>query len=443
MKIFEKFNNFLNKYFVPVANKVAAQRHVVAIKDGVVATMPLTIVGSLFLILNFLPIPGYSQFIEASGMGRYFSYISTACFGIIGLVAALSVAYRMTIGFGMPEMALSNGIIAVASFIVTMIPTAVDGKIDMGYLGAKSLFAGVIIALISVEMVTKIIKRGFVITLPESVPPAISKTFMSLIPGVIVISFWGIITAVVVNTNFGNFHDMITILVGTPLRFASTSLPGQIVVVLITTILWCAGIHGATIVGGIMDPIWLENTMHNASLAAAGIDNIYSNGYIISSGVFADMTMKLGGSGATIGFVLLMLFRARSKQLKEVGKLSITPSLFNINEPVIFGTPIVMNPLLMIPFILNPLLITLVSWFLMKWDIVKIPFTVIPWTTPPVIAGFLAAGFSISTALLGIFSILLSIVVFYPFFKIYDAQLAASENEVEKEESLESLLSEL
>ncbi|MGL4946554.1 MAG: PTS sugar transporter subunit IIC [Cetobacterium sp.] len=441
MNMFEKFNNFLNKYFVPTANKVAAQRHVVAIKDGVVATMPLTIVGSLFLILNFLPIPGYNEFITASGMGRYFSYISTACFGIIGLVATLSVAYRMTIGYGMSDMALSNAIIALSSFVVTMIPTVVDGKMDMGYLGAKSLFAGVIIALISVEIIVKIVNKGFVITLPESVPPAISKTFMSLIPGVAVITFWGLVTAIIVNTNFSNFHDMINILVGTPLRFASTSLPGQIVVVMLTSILWCAGIHGATIVSGIMDPIWLENTMHNASLAAQGIDNLYSNGYIISSAAFGDMTMKLGGSGSTIGFVLLMVFRARSRQLKEVGKLSLTPSLFNINEPVIFGTPIVMNPLLMIPFILNPLLITVISWFLMKWDIVKIPFSMVPWTTPPVIAGFLSAGFSPSTAILGVGSIVLSIIVFYPFFKIYDAQLEASENEVQKEESLESLLS--
>ncbi|MGL6065836.1 MAG: PTS sugar transporter subunit IIC [Cetobacterium sp.] len=441
MNMFEKFNNFLNKYFVPTANKVAAQRHVVAIKDGVVATMPLTIVGSLFLILNFLPIPGYNEFITASGMGRYFSYISTACFGIIGLVATLSVAYRMTIGYGMSDMALSNAIIALSSFVVTMIPTVVDGKMDMGYLGAKSLFAGVIIALISVEIIVKIVNKGFVITLPESVPPAISKTFMSLIPGVAVITFWGLVTAIIVNTNFSNFHDMINILVGTPLRFASTSLPGQIVVVMLTSILWCAGIHGATIVSGIMDPIWLENTMHNAALAAQGIDNLYSNGYIISSAAFGDMTMKLGGSGSTIGFVLLMVFRARSRQLKEVGKLSLTPSLFNINEPVIFGTPIVMNPLLMIPFILNPLLITVISWFLMKWDIVKIPFSMVPWTTPPVIAGFLSAGFSPSTAILGVGSIVLSIIVFYPFFKIYDAQLEASENEVQKEESLESLLS--
>lgn len=155
------------------------------------------------------------------------------------------------------------------------------------------------------------------------------------------------------------------------------------------------------------------------------------------------MTIKIGGSGSTIGFVLLMLFRARSKQLKEVGKLAITPSLFNINEPVIFGTPIVMNPILIVPFILNPVLITIISWFLMKWDLVKIPFVMVPWTTPPIIAGFLASGFSISVVLLNIFSIILSIVIFYPFFKIYDAQLAVEESNVKKEESLESLLDEI
>lgn len=443
MKIFDAFNLYLTKHFIPVANKIAAQRHVLAIKDGVVATMPLTIVGSLFLILNFLPIPGYSELMVNLGLSRYFSFISDACFGIIGLVACLAVAYRLTIGYGSPDLALSNGIIAVSSFFVTMLPTAIEGNVSLNYLGAKSLFAGVIIAIITVEISNKIVKKGFVISLPESVPPAISKTFMSLIPGVIVISFWGIITAILANTVVSNFHDAVNIFVGTPLRFASTSLLGQLLVVLLTTLLWCAGIHGATIVGGIMDPIWLENTLHNANLASQGIENLYSNGYIIATGVFGDMTMKIGGSGATIGFVLLMVFRARSRQLKEVGKLSITPSLFNINEPVIFGTPIVMNPILIIPFILNPILITLISWFLMRMDLVRIPFTVVPWTTPPVIAGFLASGFSISVALLNIFSILLSIVIFYPFFKIYDAQLAAAESEVKTEDTLESLLEDI
>lgn len=443
MRIFNGFNIFLNKHFIPTANKIAAQRHVVAIKDGVVATMPLTIVGSLFLILSFLPIPGYSDFIASSGIGRYFSFISDACFGIVGMVACLAVAYRLTVGYGMHELALSNAIIAVSSFFVTMIPSAVNGNISMGYLGAKSLFTGVIIAIVTVEFVNKVLKRGLVITLPESVPPAISKTFMSLIPGVIVISFWGVVTAILANTTFANFHDAVNVIVGTPLRFASTSLVGQLTAVLLTTILWCAGIHGATIVSGIMDPIWLENTLHNAALAAQGIENIYSNGYIISSAAFTDMTIKIGGSGSTIGFVLLMLFRARSKQLKEVGKLSITPSLFNINEPVIFGTPIVMNPILIVPFILNPVLITIISWFLMKWDLVKIPFVMVPWTTPPIIAGFLSSGFSMSVVFLNIFSIILSIVVFYPFFKIYDAQLAADESDVKKEDSLESLLEEI
>ncbi len=168
-----------------------------------------------------------------------------------------------------------------------------------------------------------------------------------------------------------------------------------------------------------------------------------ANGFILSTEPFKSLTFNIGGSGSTIGLVLLMFFMAKSKQMKEVGKVSITPSLFNINEPVIFGAPIVMNPILIVPFIINPLLITTITWFLMKWNIVRVPFAAVPWTTPPVISGFLSSGFSISVAILTIFSIILSMIVYYPFFKIYDKQLMKQEQSEDEEESLQSLLDDL
>lgn len=443
MNFFEKFNGILEKYFVPVANKVASQRHVVAIKDGIIMTMPLTIVGSLFLILGFLPIPGYKELLESSGFGQYFSYIASGCFGIIAIVAVLGVAYRLSNGYHMGELAISNSIIALVSYFVTLMPTVENGQLNLVYLGSGSLFTGVIIALISVEIIRKIVAKGIVISLPDSVPPAISKTFMSLIPAVFTVTFWGIISAIVVNTDFKNLHDAVNTIVGMPLRFVGTSLLGQLFAVFMIMALWCAGIHGSTIVEGIMSPIWLENTLHNASLAKQGLDNIAANGFILATEPFKSLTFNIGGSGSTIGLVLLMFFMAKSKQMKEVGKISITPSLFNINEPVIFGAPIVMNPILMVPFILNPLIITTITWTLMKLNLVKVPFAVVPWTTPPVISGFLSSGFSISVPLLTVFSIILSMAIYYPFFKIYDKQLMEQEEAENQEESLQSLLDDL
>lgn len=443
MSFFERFNNTLEKYFVPVANKVASQRHVVAIKDGIIMTMPLTITGSIFLILNFLPIPGYKELLTESGIGEYFSYIGSGCFGIIALVATLGVAYRLSNGYNMGELAISNTIIAMASYFVTLMPTIKDGRLDLNYLGSSSLFTGVIIALVSVEIVRKIVSRGMVISLPDSVPPAISKTFMALIPAIITITFWGVLSALITNTGFKNLHDAVNIVVGMPLRFVGTSLFGQLFAVFMIMALWCAGIHGSTIVEGIMNPIWLENMLHNAQLAGSGVENLASNGFRFTTEAFRDITINIGGSGSTLGLVLLMIFMSKSKQMKEVGKLSITPSLFNINEPVIFGAPIVMNPILIIPFILNPIIITIITWFLMKWDIVKVPFAAVPWTTPPVISGFLSSGFSVSVAILTIFSIILSMIIYYPFFKIYDKQLMEQEDIENEGESLQSLLDDL
>lgn len=430
MSFFNKFNNFLEKYFVPVANKIAKQRHVEAVKDGVVMTMPLTITGSIFLILAFLPLPGYSELLQKYNIGTYLSYISGACFGIIALIATAGISYSLATSYKMKELSIPIVIITLASYFVTIMPTMENGHLSLGYLGATSLFPGIVISLISVEIIKKIVDRGITIKMPDSVPPAIAKTFISLIPAVATITFWGIVTIILSTTGLKNLHDAVNIIVGTPLKYVGDSLGGQLAVVFTIVLLWTAGIHGASIVGGVMSPIYLENILYNANLAATGVDNIHSNGFKIASEAFKNLTIEIGGSGSTIGLVLLMLFFAKSKQLKEVGKLAITPAIFNINEPVIFGTPIVMNPILMIPFIISPLVATTITWFAMKFDLVKIPFAIVPWTTPPIIGGLLASGFAISVAVITIVNIIVSTLIYYPFFKIYDKQLLEEEGKI-------------
>lgn len=430
MSFFNKFNNFLEKYFVPVANKIAKQRHVEAVKDGVVMTMPLTITGSIFLILAFLPLPGYSELLQKYNIGTYLSYISGACFGIIALIATAGISYSLATSYKMKELSIPIVIITLASYFVTIMPTMENGHLSLGYLGATSLFPGIVISLISVEIIKKIVDRGITIKMPDSVPPAIAKTFISLIPAVATITFWGIVTIILSTTGLKNLHDAVNIIVGTPLKYVGDSLGGQLAVVFTIVLLWTAGIHGASIVGGVMSPIYLENILYNANLAATGVDNIHSNGFKIASEAFKNLTIEIGGSGSTIGLVLLMLFFAKSKQLKEVGKLAITPAIFNINEPVIFGTPIVMNPILMIPFIISPLVATTITWFAMKFDLVKIPFAIVPWTTPPIIGGLLASGFAISVAVITIVNIIVSTLIYYPFFKIYDKQLLEEESKI-------------
>lgn len=430
MNFFNKFNNFLEKYFVPVANKIAKQRHVEAVKDGVVMTMPLTITGSIFLILAFLPLPGYSELLQKYNIGTYLSYISGACFGIIALIATAGISYSLATSYKMKELSIPIVIITLASYFVTIMPTMENGHLSLGYLGATSLFPGIVISLISVEIIKKIVDRGITIKMPDSVPPAIAKTFISLIPAVATITFWGIVTIILSTTGLKNLHDAVNIIVGTPLKYVGDSLGGQLAVVFTIVLLWTAGIHGASIVGGVMSPIYLENILYNANLAATGVDNIHSNGFKIASEAFKNLTIEIGGSGSTIGLVLLMLFFAKSKQLKEVGKLAITPAIFNINEPVIFGTPIVMNPILMIPFIISPLVATTITWFAMKFDLVKIPFAIVPWTTPPIIGGLLASGFAISVAVITIVNIIVSTLIYYPFFKIYDKQLLEEESKI-------------
>jgi PTS system cellobiose-specific IIC component len=143
---------------------------------------------------------------------------------------------------------------------------------------------------------------------------------------------------------------------------------------------------------------------------------------IVSQNMF-DIFVSIGGSGGTLGLVILMMTRAKSAHLKELGKLSIAPGLFNINEPIIFGTPIVMNPLMLIPFLLSPAVAVTLAYFTMKMGLVaKLPGIAAPWTSPAGIGAFIASGGKISAGLLQFVIVLVQIVIWYPFFKIMDKQ---------------------
>lgn len=436
MKILDKLAEAIERYLLPIANKIGQQRHVNALRDGITATLPITLIGSFFLILRVLPLPGYRELVISSGIDPHLGTIVSATMNLVALIAVIAIPFYLSEKIGIKEYALQSTIITFICFNITVMPVS-DGGLNFNYLGAKSIFIAIIMGLITPEIIKKVINKGAIITLPDTVPPAIAKSFASLIPGFVAVLFWGILTAIMTFTDFNNIHDFINIVIGTPLRYAGNSYAGHMMAVFLTSLLWCFGLHGSSIVSAVVRPLWMENVMLNSELAAQGLDNVYSNGFALVTGPFQNITMKIGGAGATFSLVLLMFFSAKSKQLKELGKLSISPAIFNINEPVIFGSPIVMNPLLMIPFIVAPLITTTISWIVMRTDLVKVPFALVPWTLPPVFLGFLSSGLSVSVAILSIVNILLSLAIYYPFFKMYDKQLVAQETgaEIEVEET--------
>lgn len=432
----QAFITFLENKFMPIAGRVADQKHLQAVRDGIILTMPLLIIGSLFLIIGNLPFSGYGDFMASMfgpSWNAKLSYPVNATFDIMSLIAAFGVAYRLAEKYKVDPLAA--GAVSVSAFLlatpftVSFTPEGatealkVGGAIPAVLMGSQGLFVAMLIAILSTEIYRYFIQRNIVIKLPDGVPPAVSKSFVALIPAFFVVVVVWIFRLIIENTSFESVHNIISKILAAPLSALGGSLFGAIIASLLIHLLWTAGIHGAAIVGGIMSPIWLSLMDQNRIAFQAGqeLPNVITT-------QFFDLWIHAGGSGATLALVVLMIFSARSQQMKSLGRLSIAPGLFNINEPVTFGMPIVMNPLLIIPFILAPITLVIVTYFAMSTGLVAKPSGIaVPWTTPPIISGYLATGGKISGAVLQLVNFVVSMAIYYPFFRMWDKQKLAEE----------------
>ena len=267
--------------------------------------------------------------------------------------------------------------------------------------------------------------------MPNGVPAGIVNSFNALIPAVVIIFLMTALYAILQLGFDTTFFELIYGTIQTPLQGLSDSLWGIIAVAFLVPLLWWFGVHGASIVTGVMTGLWMANTAANQVILDSGKALTLENGAHIVTQQFYDQFICVTGSGITIGLVVYMLFRAKSKQYKELGKISIVPALFNVNEPVLFGTPIVLNPLLMVPFIAIPVLTAIIEYFAIASGLCPLYTGVLaPWTTPVIISGFIIGGWR--TALLQAVIVVLSVIGYYPFIKKID-QLA-----FEKEEAMQN-----
>ena len=232
-----------------------------------------------------------------------------------------------------------------------------------------------------------------------------------------------VLSVLFAKTSFGNFHAVIYNLIQTPLQGIGLSFPAYLFIQLLSTLLMFSGIHGNTVFGTIT-PLTMAASAENLAALGAGLQlpNIITSSF----SVFC----QPGGIGATLGLTFLLTFTAKSKRLRTLGKLAIIPALFGINEPLIFGIPILLNPMLFIPYIISPIVATSVSYFSILSGIVpRLSGVEVNWTMPQVVSGFLAQG--PQAAILQVVIILLTTAIWFPFFKLVDKQIA-------KEESIES-----
>lgn len=432
----DKVTHFLEKYLQPIGVKLAANKPLNAIRDGIALSMPLVIVGSMaLLIANGFSIEPFKNWLIDTGIFDWLVKIVNSSFGLIGLVASFGIAYRYAESHGTD--ALSAGILSLASFFLVTPDLLSAGKepqtgIAYSFLGAGGLFAAILVALISTAIFNWFVKHNIRIKMPAGVPPAVSNSFAALIPGFVILIFWGLIYAGLQMTPFENIHQVLQVLLGKPLGAFGGSLIGAIVVTILTSLLWFIGIHGGNITGAIMSPIWLALMAENLKVYQSNPGAVMPH---IVTQPFMDFFVYLGGGGATLGLVCAMWIAAKSTRYKTLEKLITPPGLFNINEPTMFGVPVVLNVSLIIPFVFVPVINAIIAYVAMSTGLVHATVgVVVPWVTPPIISGFLATGSHISGAVLQIGLLVLDTLLYLPFMKTIDRIELAEEQKIAQKE---------
>ncbi|MGL4387772.1 MAG: PTS sugar transporter subunit IIC [Brevinema sp.] len=412
---------------VHVAGKIFTSKPILAIKDGIILTLPLTIVGSIFLLIGNLPIPGYTDFMAiffGQDWDKGLYQIVGSTFDLLALIAVFGVSY--TYVQNEKIYAVPAGILAIVCFfIVNNHFISVDSEVISGvfpkeFLGGKGMIGSIIIGLFVGYIYTLCLKNNLKISLPDGVPTAVASVFTSLIPFMIVMTTTMVIYNIFQFFTSSTLLDVIYNFLQQPLQGISSSLFGAFAIPVLISLLWWMGIHGSAIVSGILTPVLMANAIANQKVIEASETLISgTNSYIVTI-QYLDQYITVTGAGFTLGLVLLML-HAKSTHFKSLSKISLLPGIFNINEPILFGIPIVLNPYMFIPFILAPLASSLIVYTSISVGFLA-PFgsIVVPWTTPIIIGGFLVGGWQ--GALVQTISLIVATLIYFPFFKIIDRQ---------------------
>ena len=392
---------FVNDRIAPALTALSDNTYMSAIRAGMVSVVPLTIIGGLFMVVSYLPVPGWEAIVAP--WLPLLQIPVTATFGVLGLVVCLAIAHDLGTRLGQ-EPIVSAAMAVVVFLLIQIEPT--DLTFRTPALGSQGLFTAIIVALVVVRTQKLFTDRGIVITMPDTVPSVVYQSFLSLIPlAVLVIGFWLIRFVAGVDIN------LVVQRAFSPLVFALNTLPGILVYACLVSLLWSVGIHGDNALDAIVAPIFLQYLAENVTAMQAG----QPLPYVTANGFFTTF-VNVGGTGATLALAIILAF-SRDEAYRRVGRVSLPTQIFQINEPIFFGLPIVLNPVFMVPYVISALVLTAGSYLLMAWGLVQRPFINVPWTTPPVIGHYLVTGGDWRAAVWGVVSLVIAVGIYYPFAK--------------------------
>ena len=411
-----------------MGEKVVANKGIQAISAGMMMTMGVILLGAVFqLFAVFLEMFGV---IEQGGT-LYNTLLAPhkVSMGFISLYVAFTIAYSYAKSLKM--QAVTAGLDSVLLFFISSAPvktvTLADGAstftgLDVMALDAKGMFMAIIVALTSVKLTHFFEKHNLVIKMPDAVPQFLQDTFKSLIPLVVNAAIWTLLGAGCAALTGTALPVLVTGLLGMPLA-ALTSVPGIIIIVLIAGILWTMGVHGTVAVYAAIAAPLMQYYATNAMNHEAGVALVF-----MPIALFGIINC-CGGTGNTLALCVMGLF-SKSEQVKAVSKAAIVPGIFNINEPAIFGFPIMYNPILAIPFVLNPIITMLICWAGYAVGLFKPAFISVTATLPVGFAQYLTT-LSPLNILIPVIAFVVAFVTYYPFFKAYEKTLVEQETKGE------------
>lgn len=440
----EKNIGFFEKYFLNPLGKMSQTQFVRAIMATGVATIPFTIVGSMFLVFNVLPlaIPQLQGAFEASffKFSDMYMLANKATMGILALYFGIILGYEYTKIIANDEnldlSPINGAALSLFAFIMT-VPQLIwsEGKMTLVHeiteesqivngwamggdgvsrFGTVGIFTAIIMAVVAVQLYRMCVKNNWTIKMPDAVPEGVARSFTALIPTFVIAFVVLIINGILVMLGTDIFK-----VIQIPFGFVTEitgSYIGLMVIIFLIHALWAVGIHGATIISSLVVPIVLANMAKNAQGANIPLAGEFYNAYAYP-----------GGSGATLLFTFYIAFKAKSEQLRVLGKSAMVPALFNINEPIIFGVPMIYNPDMLIPFIVAPMVGGSVGYWATKLELVNPIVAQQPWPMPAGIGAFIATAGDWRSIIVALVSVVAAFAVYYPFIRKYDNKLVEEE----------------
>lgn len=447
------FKDSFTEKFMEISGRIGSQRHLVAIRDSFIAAMPITMAGSIAVLLNVflrdLPVNlGWHGFANAMApLVEINGYVYGGTIAVMAMFFAFSLGSNLAESYGVNSLA--GGLISFGSFIAVIpqslnftteltgidnttltaltdfglnvtqstdaasLTTSGSGVLGLSYLGATGLFSALIIGMISTMIYSFLMRKNLTIKMPDTVPPAVTKAFAAIIPGTIAIYSSALIGYLAFTVTGLPLTDLISQYIQQPLMGLSQGLGSVIFLSFLVQLFWFFGLHGHNVLAPIMDGVYGAALNENTAVYEATRD-IAQLPWDWTRGSF-DAYAQMGGSGVTLALIVAIFWVSKREDHRTIAKLSAPMGIFNINEPIIFGMPIVLNPQFAIPWLITPPVLVTIAYLATSWGLVPPVFLAVPWITPPGLYAYLATGGSFAAAILSLFNLVVAFFIYLPF----------------------------